>query len=82
MDRHFRKQLYVWTYEKIKSNPKVYGGDHGNPLIILAYLKEMGELNRATISHSVAVSRIKNKLLRSNPHFDYRQKYKPKKSLE
>ena len=40
MDNFFKNQLYIWTYEKIKSNPKKFGGDFSNSLIMYEYLKE------------------------------------------
>ena len=40
MDNFFKNQLYKWTYEKIKSNPKKFGGDFSNSLIMYEYLKE------------------------------------------
>lgn len=85
MDKFFRKQLFVWTYEKIKSNPEKFGGDFSNSLIMYEYLKEfypdycISELEHTLMSVLSTVSRIKNKLLVSNPHFDYRTKHTPKK---
>jgi len=73
-----------WTLKKLKENPKLYGGDNGNNEIILAYLKEthpfnfVGSLTSETISHSVAVSRCKNKLLVEFPAYDYRVENLPK----
>jgi len=78
MDNFLQNQLYRWTYNKIKANPKYYGGDEGNPAIILTYLQEMKSLSISTIRHSVAVSRFRNKLLEKYPQFDCRVKYKPK----
>lgn len=78
MDNFVQNQLYRWTYDKIKSNPKYYGGDVGNPAIILTYLEEMKYLSISTVRHSVAVSRIRNKLLEKFPQYDNREKYKPK----
>ena len=40
MDKNFKNELYKWTYEKIKSNPKKFGGDFSNSLIMYEYLKE------------------------------------------
>ena len=80
MDNFTQNQLYKWTYDKIKSNPKYYGGDDGNPAIILTYLEEMKQLTLSTVRHSVAVSRIRNKLLLKNPQYDFREKYKTIKS--
>lgn len=82
MDNFLQNQLYRWTYDKIKSNPKYYGGDIGNPAIILTYLEEMKHLSINTVRHSVAVSRIRNKLLEKFPQYDNREKYKPKSKKE
>lgn len=78
MDNFLQNQLYRWTYDKIKANPKYYGSDIGNPAIILTYLEEMKHLSINTVRHSVAVSRIRNKLLEKFPQYDCRVKYKPK----
>jgi len=85
MDRFLRKQFYVWAYEKIKANPKVYGGDKSNPLIMKAYIQEFhnGEkaeqLEAIVYSMLSTVSRVKNKILEENPQFDFREKHKSKK---
>ncbi len=85
MDNFLQNQLYRWTYEKIKSNPKKFGGDFSNSLIMIEYLKEfysgyvVNELEPQLMSILSTVSRIKNKLLKKNPHFDFRTKYKPKR---
>ena len=85
MDKFTRNQIYVWAYEKIKSNPKVYGGDKSNPIIMKAYVQEFHNGERADqlsdIVYSVlsTVSRVKNKLLKKNPQFDYRKINKSKK---
>ena len=82
MDKIFRKQLYKWVYDKIKSNPKKFGGDYSNSLIMLEYLKEfysdysVVELEPQLFSIISTVSRIRNKILEKNPHFVYRVKYK------
>jgi len=84
MDNFLKKQLYVWVYDKIKSNPKKFGGDFSNALIMYGYLKEfyidfgVAELEPQLMSILSTISRIKNKLLVKNPHFDFRTKYKPK----
>ena len=84
MDNFLRKQLYVWVYDKIKSNPKKFGGDFSNSLIMYEYLKDfyndfgVSELEPQLMSILSTVSRIKNKLLIKNPQFDFRTKYKPK----
>lgn len=82
MDKMLRKQLYVWVYEKIKSNPKKFGGDFSNSLIMHEYLKEfysdsyVTELEPQLMSVLSTVSRIKNKLLEKYPQFNHRTKYK------
>ena len=84
MDKIFRKQLYKWVYDKIKSNPKKFGGDYSNSSIMYEYLKEfysdysVYQLESRLMSVLSTVSRIKNKLLIRNPHFDYRNIHKPK----
>jgi len=85
MDNFFKKQLYVWCYDKIKSNPKKFGGDFSNSLIMYEYLIEfyaddtISHLEPQLMSILSTISRIKNKLLKKNPHLDFRTKYKPKK---
>lgn len=84
MDNFLKNQLYRWTYEKIKTNPKKFGGDFSNSLIMYEYLKEfyaddkVMQLEPQLMSILSTISRMKNKLLRKNPHFDHRTKYKPK----
>lgn len=74
-----------WTLKKIENNPKKFGGDNGNPLIIKEYLTEfhggtkVEDLSKEAISQSVAVSRMRNKLLEVYPEYDYRKKNKPKR---
>ena len=88
MDNFLKKQLYVWVYDKIKSNPKKFGGDFSNSLIMYEYLKEfynefgVAELEPQLMSILSTISRIKNKLLIQNPKFDYRTKYKPKNKAQ
>jgi len=85
MDNFFKNQLYRWTYDKIKSEPKKFGGDFSNSLIMYEYLKEfyaddkVMQLEPQLMSILSTISRIKNKLLKKNPDLDYRTKYKPKK---
>jgi len=73
-----------WTLKKIQENPKLFGGDKGNPAIIHAYLSELyrgtkvEDVTYETYSQSVAVSRMKNKLLEIYPEYDCREKNKPK----
>lgn len=64
MDNLLRKQLYTWGYNKIKSNPKKFGGDFS--------ISEL-ELQLMNI-----LSMIKNKLLIQNPQFNFWMKNKPK----
>ncbi len=84
MDNFLQNQLYRWTYEKIKSNPKKFGGDFSNSLIMYEYLKDfyndftVYELEPQLMSILSTVSRIKNKLLEKNPHFDFRVKFRSK----
>ncbi len=76
--------LKEWTLKKIKSNPQLYGGDNGNPAIIKEYLSEVyqgtavEDLPLNAISQSVAVSRMKNRLLEVHQEYDYREKNIPK----
>lgn len=85
MDKIFKKQLYKWVYDKIKSNPKKFGGDYSNSFIMFEYLQEfysdysVYQLEPKLMSVLSTVSRIKNKLLVKNPRFDYRAIHKPKK---
>ena len=73
-----------WTLEQIEDNPKLYGGDNGNPAIIKRYLTVMHGQTRAedltlgAISQSVAVSRMRNKILEQHPEYDFRVVHKPK----
>ncbi len=76
--------FYQWTFKKIEENPKLYGGDSGNPAIIKKYLTELHsdtkveDLTLEAISQSVAVSRDKNKILEKYKKYDHRVKHKPK----
>jgi len=76
--------LREWTLSKIEKNPQLFGGDNGNPAIIKEYLSELHngtkveDLSQEAISQSVAVSRMRNKLLEVYPEYDHREKYKPK----
>ena len=78
MDNFLKNQLYIWTYEKIKSNPKKFGGDDSNSLIMQSYFSEVYNVDLPKTAYKIlsTVSRNKNKLLEKNPHFDYRTKYK------
>lgn len=40
MDKYFKSQLYVWVYEKVKSDPHKFGGDNGNAYIMHEYIIE------------------------------------------
>jgi len=85
MDKFLKNQLYKWTYDKINSNPKKFGGDFSNYLIMYEYLLEfyaddnVSQLEPQLMSILSTVSRIKNKLLEKNPHLDYRIKNKRKR---
>lgn len=84
MDGFLKKQLYDWTYDKIASNPKKFGGDFSNAFIMYEYLIEfyskahISELEPQLMSILSTVSRMKNKLLEKNPQFDHRTKFLPK----
>ena len=88
MDNFLKNQLYVWTYEKIKSNPKKFGSDSGNSSIMYEYLLDfysdysVVELEPQLFSIISTVSRIRNKILEKNPHFVYRIKYKNSKKID
>ena len=78
------KNMYrEWTLKKLEENPKLFGGDKGNPAVIKQYLREMHkgtkveDLTLEAISQSVSVSRMKNKLLEVYPEYDYRVIHKP-----
>ena len=78
MDNFLKNQLYIWTYEKIKSNPKKFGGDDSNSLIMQSYFSEVYNVDLPKTAYKIlsTVSRNKNKLLEKNPQFDKRIKYK------
>ena len=78
MDNFLKNQLYIWTYEKIKSNPKKFGGDDSNSLIMQSYFSEVYNVDLPKTAYKVlsTVSRNKNKLLEKNPQFDKRIKHK------
>ena len=84
MDKYLKQQLYAWVYEKIQSDPKKFGGDCSNSLIMYEYLLEfygdekVNQLPAELMSVLSTVSRIKNTLLEKNPQFDYRVKFLPK----
>ncbi len=84
MDKYLKQQLYAWCLDKIKSNPKKFGGDFSNSAIMYEYLMEfyandeVGQLEQELMSILSTVSRIKNKLLVKYPQFDYRMKHKSK----
>ena len=85
MDNMFKKKLFEWTYDTVKSNPKKFGGDGSNSLIMQEYSRQfyngeiVSNLNKGFFSILSTVSRIKNKLLENNPQFDFREKDKRKK---
>jgi len=76
--------FFNWTLAKIESNPKLFGGDSGNPAIIKEYLTELHgktnaeDLTFTAISQSVGVSRDRNKILEQYPQYDFRIKHKRK----
>lgn len=84
MNTIFRKKLYEWVYNTIKKDPKKFGGDDSNPLIMQEYTiqnyqnESATNLNKGYFSLLSTISRIKNKLLKANPRFDYRKRNKPK----
>jgi len=71
---------YRWTYDRIASNPKLYGGDKGNPAIMNRYIQEFYghlaviQLDFRSMSQLASVSRARNKILEKNPQFDFRPK--------
>ena len=77
-----------WTYDKLKSNPKKYGGDNGNAEITHSFLldffgdKIVSSLEVYNFSILSSVSRIRNKLLKKNPQFDMRIRNKPKVKIK
>lgn len=81
MDNFFKNQLYRWTYDKIKSDPKKFGGDECNAILMQTYLKEFYDTSLPVVALKTisTVSRIKSDLLLENPNFDNRVKHKPKK---
>lgn len=84
MDSFLKKQLKEWTLKKITQEPKKFGGDFGNALIMYEYLKEfyfdavVAQLEPQLMSILSTISRVRNKLLVKNPQFDYRTKFPPK----
>ena len=85
MDKFTRNQFKEWVFRKIQDDPKVYGGDKSNPLIMKAYVQEFHKGEKAELlgafvfSILSTVSRLKNTILEANPQFDYRKVNKPKK---
>ncbi len=77
-----RDLLVVWTFNTIKDNPTLHGGDDGNSSIMKQYLIEVSdngivsELTTDMISSAVSVSRLKNALLTKHRDFDHRVKNK------
>jgi len=84
MDGFLKKQLKEWTLKKIIQEPKEFGGDFGNALIMYEYLKDfyndasVSELEPQLMSILSTISRQRNKLLEKNPQFDHRTKFLPK----
>lgn len=85
MDKFTRNQFKEWVFRKIQDDPKVYGGDKSNPLIMKAYVQEFHKGEKAELlgafvfSILSTVSRLKNTILEANPQFDYRKINKSKK---
>jgi len=79
-----KEMLAVWTLETLESDPIVYGGDNGNPAIMVKYLQETSThdsialITYETMSNAVSVSRLKNQILLDYPELDCRTKNKPK----
>jgi len=77
-------EIKQWVANKVKSNPKKFGGDDGNSYIIKEYLTDIHygtkveDLDLEAISGSVAASRSKNTFLIKNPEYDLRKKNLPK----
>ena len=65
----------------LESEPLLYGSDIGNPSLIREVLKKLkpnGKIKDLTlqdISISVAVSRLRNKILEERPDLDFREIY-------
>ncbi len=84
MEGFLKKQLKEWTLKKITQEPKKFGGDFGNALIMYEYLKEfyfdavVAQLEPQLMSILSTISRYRNKLLVKNPQFDFRTKFPPK----
>lgn len=84
MDKFLKKQLKEWVHDKIKSNPKKFGGDFSNPFIMYEYLIDfysnamISDTSPELMSILSTVSRFKNKLLKKYPQFDNRTKYMAK----
>ena len=80
-----KKMFQRWVLKKIVNNTKLFGGDNGSSAIIKEYLVELyggtkvEDLPFEAISQSVAASRLKNKLLKEYPMYDYRLLHKPKR---
>lgn len=85
--KYLKQQLYTWTYEKIVSSPKKFGGDFSNSAIMYEYLLEFYSdemvihVEQGVMSILATVSRMKNKILEKNPQYDYRIKHKPRTKL-
>lgn len=81
MDKFFKKQLYVWTYSKLKNCPEKFGVDGCNALFMKTYLKEHYnvDLPISAMKTISTVSRIKSEVLLQNPQWDKREKDQPKR---
>ncbi|MDC0932697.1 hypothetical protein OAR97_02510 [Arcobacteraceae bacterium] len=81
MDKYFKKQLYKWTYDKLKNNPEKFGADGCNALYMKTYLFESYgiDVSISAMKTISTISRIKSYVLLKNPQFDKRVKDRPKK---
>lgn len=78
------KDIYrEWTLSKLEENPKLFGGDKGNPALMKEYLTQMHkgtkveDLELEAFSQIASVSRMKNDLLKVYTEYDYRVLNKP-----
>jgi len=68
--------LKQYVHKLVIDNPSIYGGDKGNNLIALKYIKDIGkDFNYSTME---SVVREKNRFLTANPQYDFRVKNKGK----
>jgi len=80
MDNFFKNQLYKWTYNKLKTDPKRFGADGCNALYMQTYLSEFYNVDLPISAMKVisSVSRIKSDVLLKNPQWDKREKDRPR----